>query len=460
MLISTVPTDCRTMPADLDEESLAPHSIGLNGAAVPHSSLTMLQRYFWSSTAISLFDQAIVSGGNFLTTVLIARTAGLAELGVYSLGFTVMVLLAAVQESLIVLPYTVLGIRLTGASRARSAGSAMAHQVALTAVAIAGLLTFSGWQWLTARPLVASPVLSAFTAAVPFILLREFARRMAFADLHASRALVLDVCVVGCQLTIFGSAAALGTLDARIGIISLGIACALGSVFWLLWGRSPLHVDWTSVRQDLRRNWPVGKWACLSRITSVAEGYAMHWLLAGFISTSETGAFAACMTIIALANPFLLGIGSVAVPNAAQAYARGGKQELRQVLRILDQLVLIPTVGFALVLWFFGGEFLRALYGSTFAAYQSTIGVLGLSLVVGIASFGADNGLRVLGRTRQNFLASMFGLITSLSCGYFLVPYGGVAGAAWALLAGTTVTSVFRRLGFLRAIQSTNGEMA
>ena len=57
---------------------------------------------------VAVFDQALVSGGNFAATVLIGRFAGPHELATYALGFAVLILVGTVHESLAMAPYTVL----------------------------------------------------------------------------------------------------------------------------------------------------------------------------------------------------------------------------------------------------------------------------------------------------------------------------------------------------------------
>ena len=57
--------------------------------------------------ALALMDHAVVSGTSFLTTILIGRWCGASELGVYSLGFSLLVSWGCVHQSLIALPYTI-----------------------------------------------------------------------------------------------------------------------------------------------------------------------------------------------------------------------------------------------------------------------------------------------------------------------------------------------------------------
>src|SRR5438132_4331641 len=89
--------------------------------------------------ALALIDQAVVSGTSFLTTILIGRWCGAGELGVYSLGFSLLVSWGSVQNSLISLPYTIYRLRSREGTQEECAGSALVHNGLLSAVALAVL---------------------------------------------------------------------------------------------------------------------------------------------------------------------------------------------------------------------------------------------------------------------------------------------------------------------------------
>ena len=55
----------------------------------------------------SLGDQAAVSAANFLVLLLIARYSTSADVGIYAIAFSIVVILISVQEALITRPYTV-----------------------------------------------------------------------------------------------------------------------------------------------------------------------------------------------------------------------------------------------------------------------------------------------------------------------------------------------------------------
>src|SRR5205823_14271948 len=77
---------------------------------------------------LAVLDQAVVSGTSFLTTILLWRWCGAGELGVYSLGFTLLVTWGCVQESLIALPYTIYRNRPLKGTSAEYAGRVLIHQ--------------------------------------------------------------------------------------------------------------------------------------------------------------------------------------------------------------------------------------------------------------------------------------------------------------------------------------------
>ena len=61
---------------------------------------------------IALFDQGVVSITNFATAVMIGRVCGKAELGVYSLAWTLITVATGIISTLISAPYTVFGPQL------------------------------------------------------------------------------------------------------------------------------------------------------------------------------------------------------------------------------------------------------------------------------------------------------------------------------------------------------------
>ncbi len=91
----------------------------------------------------AVIDQAVVSGTNFLITVIVGRLCGPTELGLFALVTTIWYLVLAFLESAITSPFAVFVHRLADQERSAYAGSAIAHVIGLSSIATAviGLLT-------------------------------------------------------------------------------------------------------------------------------------------------------------------------------------------------------------------------------------------------------------------------------------------------------------------------------
>src|SRR4051812_18808818 len=88
------------------EEAEGAREGGMTSSAVPAAAPGRLPL----RALLSLADQAAVSGTNFLATLLIARACGSpAELGLYTLAFTLVVLCVSAQDAVVITPFTVLG---------------------------------------------------------------------------------------------------------------------------------------------------------------------------------------------------------------------------------------------------------------------------------------------------------------------------------------------------------------
>ena len=397
---------------------------------------------------LSLIDQGVVSGTSFVTTVIIGRMCGPGSLGVYSLAFTFTALTACVQEALISLPYVVYGNRLRGKDRAECAGSSLIHCAALAALAIVCLAVVGAIFSAGFGPPQVAPVIWILTAIIPVLMLREFVRRMAFAHLNVSTALVLDAVAATLQIGGLLLLAATGTLSVVGAYAVIGVACAVTGLAWLWRSRNAFVPRREQVVKDAVRNWLFGRWVFATALVVVSRGYAVPWMLALMLGAKATGVFVACETVILLSNPFVLGMGNVLAPMASRALASGGRSGVRRVVRKTGMLVVGAMVAFCGLAIVFGGEFVRLLYGSEYAGNDPTISVLAIALLVTSLAMTVRTGLFALERPDVNFKAGAWGLAAMAIVALCLIDELGVLGAAFGLLAESVVTTSLTYLGY------------
>jgi O-antigen/teichoic acid export membrane protein len=414
------------------------------------------RRGIYQKGVLSLVDQAVVSGTNFLTTVFLGRTDK-DELGVYQLGFSIVLLATCIQGALISSPYTVFGNRMDRAARAAYAGSALVHQWLLSglltlALAVAGVCITLGWG--SASFGVVDWILAAM---LPFILVREFVRRVAFAHMRLRTVLALDVAV--CILQLVGLAAlwATNSLTAATAFGVVGLACALagGATFFFM--RNHFAPARENTLADLRLNWSFGKWAFAAQLALLAAAYTVPWLLAIIYSgTEETGTFGACMSIVMVVNPALIGLNNFLGPQAIRIYQREGLTALQRLTWRFSGTLVGALSLVVLLLWLTGGEVLVRVFGDKYAGNEIIVTILAGNILAAALGMGIENGLTALHRPDLIFWSQLVGLIVTLSAAVPWIVQHGVVGAAWSVVAGTTCSTLAKIVLFLRA----DGELA
>jgi O-antigen/teichoic acid export membrane protein len=390
----------------------------------------------------ALVDQAVKSGSNFLTAVVIGRFCGLDQLGVYALAFALLVFLAVVQESLIWTPYIVYSPRLNRDDQPAYAGTALLIQALFTLAGMLLLAATGGVLSLGIGPPGLAPVVWVLVATAPFYLLREFVRRLLLARLDVATVLGIDILVAAIQLGGFVALYWSGILSAVTACAAVGASCLISTGLWFSLTKTRFQVNLSNLRRELGRHWSFGRWICASQLADAGHGYTLHWLLAVVVGTAATGVYAACSSIVLIFNPLIFGIGAVLVPRASQIYASGGHAELRRVVwkttAFLGTSMSILCVGLA----FFGDAALRFLYhGDGYAGYGLVITLLAVTTLVATLGFAAEHGMWVLERPDINFKIAACGLAVNLLVAVALVGTWGVLGAAIAQLCGMSLVS-------------------
>jgi O-antigen/teichoic acid export membrane protein len=408
-------------------------------------------------SGLAVIDQAVVSGTSFATSVLLARWSSREELGVYYLALSVVYFARGVQEQLVSAPYMIYCGRKRTDELPMYAGSALVHMAVLLTVMVGvislGLLT--GFASAGAEQ-----ALVLLLAAAPLMLVREFARQMSFAHLDLARATALDVAATLLQFSLLAGLLIAGQLTVSTTLAAIAISSGVATIGWLATSRQRMTARVAATVRDWWHNWSFARWALASHLLACTTPYVMPWVVAVSHGEAETGLLGACTTLVGLSNTFLNGLCNFLSPQAAQAYARGGVDELRAVL-LKTMLLFGVTLGALAGVAFLCGEALAALvYGPQFAGAGAIISVLSLSVLANSVGVTAGNGLWAMERPSANFVADLFSFGVVIVAAVALVPVYGPLGAAMATLAGTASDAAVRVVILLQTMREIAGQEA
>lgn len=408
-----------------------------------------------SRAALSIGDQAVVSGTNFVTSVLIGRAAGKEALGIYLLAVSLILFVRGVQEQIVYGPYLVFCHKRKGTRLAQYAGSVLAHEGLWLLVTAVGLLGLAVYLNLGGEPAGLRASSWVLIPAVPLILFREFARHIAFGHFRSGTAVLLDVGVAVLQIGGLGALFLAGVLDVPAAFGVMGAACLLVCGPWFVRFARGVRVRAKAVELDWRRNWKFGRWALATHLLHGASHWLMPWVivLVDDDGAAATGLFAAGSTMVGIANMFVLGLAHYVCPKAAERFHADGVPGLRAVLRgatLVFSAVLAP---FALACWLFGDQLSALIFTEAFVGAGMVLAVLAVNMWANALSITAGNGLWAVERPDANFSADVLSLIVVGVCTAVLIGAYGVVGAAVAMAIGGWVDAAARYVALRRVLK-------
>jgi O-antigen/teichoic acid export membrane protein len=396
--------------------------------------------------AFSILDQALVSGGHFGLSVLLARWVPPAEYGVFAVTFSLFLLLSGFHVALILEPMNVLGAVRPVEALGRYLGSLVHVHVLLTiplsmAVAVAALV-------LRSRNATLAGSLAGLAAALPFLLLHWLLRQACYLrtrpDLAARGSLVYVSTLAVC----LGLVAHWPTVVSPLmgAFPSLAVASlAASAVLWRPLGMT-LSGEAFPHREVLASHWSYGRWIVAASLAHNAGNALYLPLVAALLGFASSGTLKALLNLGLPLQQVLTALSLLALPWVSrQAAARSRRAGVSLVL------VFVGTaVGYGAFLVAFGGRLLGLLYGAgSYSAFGGNVLLVALAGVAAAAAQALGLALRALGRPQVILWSKLAVAAFLLAGGTVLVEKSGLHGALLGIVLGhaceTAVLASFLR---------------
>jgi O-antigen/teichoic acid export membrane protein len=177
------------------------------------------------------------------------------------------------------------------------------------------------------------------------------------------------------------------------------------------------------------------------------------WFLLYFYGSAAAGVYAACIGLVALFNPLVLGLGNFFGPKAVHSYRQGAKK-LYKLVKLGATIYATIAVVLCVLLIMFGGRFLAIIYGSKYVGHGLVVSILAISSAISIVGEPASYGIWAMERPATNFKINLIALTMTVTLGLWLVNSFGTLGVALGLLASNVAASLMRYAAFARLAPS------
>jgi hypothetical protein len=316
------------------------------------------------SAVWTLADQGIVSIGNFISGVVLARHLPESSYGAFALLLASMLFLNSLHTALVTCPMSIRGSTGDRDRLKRSSSAALWMTLALLPAlgAAMGLAVFKG----TGTGISAAGMIPLAASAVAAMLLwqmQETTRRGLMTELRFAS------CVPGDALSYLGQAGLLawmaqsGTLTLPRAFMVIGVTSAVATVVQAM-QIGMARVTFAGLWEITRDFWILGRWALLANLAAFVTTVGYTWTLRFSHGLNAMAAFAAMIVPLKLANPLLMGVGNLLVPAVSRVRNRAGA---RATVRIAGKYGLLggaAVFSYYALLFAFPGGALRLAFGA------------------------------------------------------------------------------------------------
>jgi len=397
-------------------------------------------RWARNPAQLALFDQAIVSGVNFLASILVARALDAQSLALYSLAWATIQSFSSVHRSLISQPMNIRGAAENEAHRFWRYMAMVSVQwwmlpVVAGVTALIGVFFFPD-VWLVLGTVV---FLCAFC-------LQDIARRFHYTGQGIGKALPGDIVTYGGQLLALLVLWAFDCVTIGNLLWAMSVPVVLGH--WMMHRQicrehpQPRPADQAAPNALLGDHWDLSKWIVLSQLGYIGASQLIPFQLASFATPKDVAAYHAANTLMNALNVVRITMGNYLPARASAVLASSGRDGLRAYLKQLGWLWAgLSCVGFAALL-VLGEPLIDLLFGGKYQEAKVILAAMAAIHFLSISSLITAVGAQVLQTTRSIFTTNTLAMGLAWLVGPPLILQHGLWGAVASLAVGLLLPAI------------------
>ncbi len=392
-----------------------------------------------SGVFASIADQAVFSGTNFATNVLLARWLSAESYGAFSVAWAVCLILAALHNALIVEPMMVVG----PAEFGTRLGSYLKRVTRLNVATVFILGLLAAGAAVFYRGLLVRDALSALGLALPGYLLLLSCRREQYIADRPIRAFYFSVSYAILLGTALGLLHGTGKLTPWSAVLATGLSLLVAC--WALLRRD-FPFDYQPSPHTLgeiaNAHWIYGKWLFASAMLGIGISDLQVLLLSKMVDLNSAGALRALMNFILPLGQLLTVLSVFTLPKMARSMkARGVAIGLRRSGFYAAGVIAI-ALAYSLLLLLLASPLEHFLYGGRMAAYLSEVPWLALTVCLTAVAMAFSTPLRAAQNSQHALFAGVAATIAGLGSSLILLPLYGLKGAFVSLVLANAASAV------------------
>ncbi len=391
-------------------------------------------------------DQAIISGARLLSQIAVARYAAENSTGIgfYVSTFGFVVLAVMIVESFVTTPINVFLPKQSNERLPKFFADSLRLMIQIILVLVSGCLmmltisSFMNWE-------IGQRTATVLFWYLPLHLVREYGRRWMLAVNRNLSLLIFDAVTSAALLVSLALASQSSWFDATVAFLIATVANLGFVILWWTQFRTEIAFAGSSGADFRDAAKGYGRWIAAEGLFSILLVYFTQWQITSTLGEDAADRYGACLTLVFLANPLLLGVTSYFSPRAARTYSEQGSAAMKASTNRIAVTVVGLLIVLALVISLAGDSLMQVIFGERFNGLGSTVAVLSLGMVMLGISYVFATALQAARAPKLNFIASILAGTLVVIFSLTLLDQH-LQGAAWAFFVSASAGALARVL--------------
>ena len=394
-----------------------------------------------SKGGLAILDQGLISGSNFMVSILLARWLMPDQYGAYAIAFGIYMMLTLVYQSLVLEPMAVFGGSVFRTNLRGYVRTLVSIHIVLSVAIFAALLGSWAVSHHVSSGSAVTGALAGIAFASPCLMLFALARRCFYVELSpapaAAGAFIYSAVVLAGLYFVYQRA----LLSPFVAFLLLGSGALITGTVLMFGVRSKLTGSGPAPRlgEAWGRHWRYGRWAFAGCIAGWLPSYIYFPLLSSFTGMAESGQLKALMNLTLPFEQMKGALVMLVLPYAARIAEQNGTAGARVLGTRLTLASIVGAVMYWAVIIPLHKPIFHIMYSGRYLDVAYLLPALALGQIFWSATFGPSLALRAMESPASVFAALGVATLASLVVGVPATWAFGLKGAIW----GSNAADVF-----------------
>ena len=380
----------------------------------------------------ALLDQAMVSGVNFFTGIILVRFLGLEEFGRFTLTWLIILFFNSIQFSAVISPMMSIGPKQAEREMQQYYGAVVLQQLFWSGLCVISIFScvwgsqfFVGWKIHT----LAAPLAVALLAVQS----QDFLRRYFFVRKRAALAFGNDCICYLARLLLLMVFFKFRVLNINEVLWLIAFTATLAAVIGFF-QTERLIFSRIFAQRVTTVHWHFSKWLIVSALLQWTSGNFFLVAAGSILGVFAVGTIKAAQNIIGITHVFFQALENIVPARASFYYKQGGVTRLINYLKRVSCIGGVVTLFIVLIVSLFPKLWISLFYGDNYSEISYALLWYGPVYLCVFFGLSLRSGLRSVNYTKAIFIGYLAMTLFSLISAYPMIIWLKIHGAMIGML--------------------------